>query len=83
MLLENKVVLVTGSTMGIGAAIARRCVEEGAKVMIHGLDEEARAKKLCQELGDAVQYCLADLAYVDSCETIVSETVSTYGKVDA
>ena len=35
--LEGKVAIVTGSTMGIGAAVARRFVEEGARVVIfHG-----------------------------------------------
>ncbi len=50
MLLENKVILVTGSTTGIGEAIARRCVADGAKVIIHGLEEEL-AKEVAQSLG--------------------------------
>ena len=40
MRLQDKVILVTGSTTGIGEAIARRVVEEGARVVIHGRDEE-------------------------------------------
>jgi len=39
MRLENKVIIVTGSTTGIGKAIAIRCVKEGAKVVVHGLEE--------------------------------------------
>ena len=39
--LEGKVIIVTGSTTGIGEAIARRCVAEGARVLIHGLEKEA------------------------------------------
>ena len=42
MLLDNKVILVTGSTTGIGEAIARRAVQEGARVMVHGLEEIGR-----------------------------------------
>jgi len=48
--LKDKVILVTGSTTGIGEAIARLFVREGAQVMIHGrrMDE---AEKLTHELG--------------------------------
>ena len=60
-MLKNKVILITGSTNGIGAAIARRCIAEGAKVMIHGRKEDC-AKKLVQELGSASRYVIADLA---------------------
>jgi NAD(P)-dependent dehydrogenase (short-subunit alcohol dehydrogenase family) len=40
MRLENKVIIVTGSTTGIGKAIASRCVKEGASVVVHGLEKE-------------------------------------------
>ena len=39
MRLQNKVIIITGSCTGIGKAIARRCVAEGAKVVVHGLDQ--------------------------------------------
>jgi NAD(P)-dependent dehydrogenase (short-subunit alcohol dehydrogenase family) len=38
MRLTHKVIIITGSTTGIGEAIARRCVAEGARVLIHGLE---------------------------------------------
>ncbi len=40
MRLQNKVIIITGSTTGIGKAIAMRCVEEGAYVVIHGLEQD-------------------------------------------
>lgn len=51
--LQDKIVLVTGSTTGVGEATARQCVAEGARVMVHGLEEEW-AKAICAELGDDV-----------------------------
>lgn len=78
MLLNNKVILITGSTLGIGAATARRCVAEGAKVMLHGRNEK-HAKDLCKELGDAARYVIADLHQVDSYAKIVDATVDAFG----
>jgi NAD(P)-dependent dehydrogenase (short-subunit alcohol dehydrogenase family) len=40
MRLSNKVIIITGSTTGIGKAIALRCVAEGARVVILGLEDE-------------------------------------------
>ena len=48
MRLQDKVILVTGSTTGIGEAIARRVVAEGARVVIHGRDAE-RGRALVSE----------------------------------
>ena len=43
MRFENKVAVVTGSTMGMGEAIARRLHSEGAAVLLHGLEEKEGA----------------------------------------
>ena len=48
--LEKKVIIVTGSTTGIGKAIALRCAAEGASVVITGLEEEW-GKAVVQEIG--------------------------------
>ena len=50
MRLQNKVIIVTGSTTGIGKAIAIRCVAEGAKVVLHGLEKEW-GEAVLKELG--------------------------------
>ena len=46
MILEGKVALVTGSTSGIGLAIARALAAEGAAVMLNGFGEPAEIERL-------------------------------------
>jgi len=51
MILQGKVALVTGSTSGIGLAIAKALAAEGAKLMINGFGEPAAISRECDELG--------------------------------
>lgn len=80
-LLEDKVVLVTGSTTGIGRAIARRCVDEAAQVMIHGRNEK-RARQLSDELGASADSVIADLEEPDAPQRIVDAVIEQFGRID-
>ena len=81
MLLQNKVVLITGSTTGIGAAIAKEAIAQGAKVMVHGRHAD-RAQALVAELGDNAAYHLADLTDVEVARHLVDATVDHFGRLD-
>ncbi len=82
MRLENKVIIVTGSCTGIGKAIARKCVREGAKVVIHGLDELPGAA-LVNELGstNAVLH-IEDITLDGAPARLIGRAVTTFGKLD-
>ncbi len=82
MRLHGKVILVTGSTTGIGEAIARRVVEEGARVVIHGRDAERGQAMVEQWPGRAV-LALADLADPAAAPQLVDAAVRTFGGLDA
>jgi NAD(P)-dependent dehydrogenase (short-subunit alcohol dehydrogenase family) len=83
MRLENKVIIVTGSTTGIGKAIAIRCVAEGARVLIHGLEEEW-GKEVITELGhEKAVLHIEDISNDGAPERLVDLAIKTFGKLDA
>jgi NAD(P)-dependent dehydrogenase (short-subunit alcohol dehydrogenase family) len=79
--LKDKVVLITGSARGIGAATARLAHERGAKVILHGQTESEQLKKLSKELGGvlAIACDVADKAAVEKSVKLVLEKV---GRID-
>ncbi len=83
MRLENKVIIITGSTTGIGKAIAVRCVAEGAKVIVHGL-EELWGREVVAELGkeNAVLH-IEDLGAEGAQERLVQAALKAFGRLDA
>jgi NAD(P)-dependent dehydrogenase (short-subunit alcohol dehydrogenase family) len=83
--LREKVVLVTGGARGIGAAIARSLVQDGATAVIVDRCEEA-ARALQSELeaaGGSVLVIGLDLTSVENCRHVVDQTIRQFRRLDA
>jgi len=82
-ILENQVAIITGSTSGMGEAIARRFAKEGAAVVINGTNEE-RGKKIEEEIveeGGKVVFYQADVSSASEVEAMVDFAVEQFSEV--
>jgi len=84
-LLTGKVLLVSGATQGIGAAVARAAAREGATVMISGRNAE-RGGQLAEELrggGADAEFVRADISDVVQAQGSVTATIERFGRIDS
>ena len=80
--LQDKVVVITGATSGIGLEIARLSVSEGANVVISGRREN-EGKKIASQLGEKCRFITCDVLHEDQLCTLVEDTFGYFGKIDA
>src|SRR3954451_13388385 len=81
MRLKDKVILVTGSTTGIGEAIAKRVLVEGGFAMFQGRNAE-RGRALATEAGERARFVDADLADPVAPAQVIDATIKAFGKLD-
>jgi glucose 1-dehydrogenase len=85
MKLANKVVLVTGSSQGIGQAIAIRLASEGADIILAGRVDDERLQQsveLVREKGRRVGVVAGDISQAATCQYMIDEGVKQMGRID-
>lgn len=79
---ENKVIIITGASSGIGEETARVLAREGAKVVLSARRED-RLKKLADEIGENAAYLKSDVVNADEMKALVALAKEKFGKIDA
>jgi ketoreductase RED2 len=79
--LADRVVAVTGSTSGIGEAVARRLAACGGSVVVNSARSAAAGRSLAEELPDAL-YVGGDIADPGTAEALVRAAISRWGRLD-
>lgn len=84
--MKNKVVIITGSSIGIGRVMAREMLKMGAKVVLNARNAERLERTHQQLRSEGFEELLAvagDVSKFADCENMVAKTVEAFGRVDA
>src|SRR3954452_19782724 len=83
--MDGKICVVTGSTQGLGAAIARRLAEAGAAGLVTLGRNEAKGRTVAEAITHdtevPVHFVDANLGKVEDCRRVIAEAERVYGKV--
>ena len=79
--IENKVIIITGASSGIGEATAKILAANGAKVALSARRED-RLKKLVIEIGDNAVYFKSDVSSAEDMKDLIAMTKDKFGRVD-
>jgi NAD(P)-dependent dehydrogenase (short-subunit alcohol dehydrogenase family) len=80
--LDQRVVIVTGSTTGIGKAIAERVVAEGGRVVINGLEADLGSAVVAAIGEDRATLWVGDVAAEGAPERLVEAAIARFGRLD-
>ena len=80
--LEGKVAIITGGGLGIGAAIAKAFVNEGAKVLITGRRKEKLEECVAQLPKGSIDCYAGDITKIEDAEAMVNAAVQKFGKLN-
>lgn len=78
---RNKKILITGGGSGLGFYIAKKCANEGAKVIIVGRNKE-KLEEAIKELGTNTSYMIFDVQESEKSEEFMKEVFEKHGKID-
>ncbi len=81
-MLKGKTALVTGSTSGIGLAIAKSLAQQGANIVLNGFGDSAAPKAEVEALGVRAEYHGADMSKPGEIEDMMKFAASRFGRVD-
>jgi 3-oxoacyl-[acyl-carrier protein] reductase len=83
--LTNKIAVITGSSRGIGNAIAKKLAEYGATTVINGTSDASRVERVAEEIKASGHECLgvlADISTQEGVSRLFSTAVEKYGRID-
>jgi 3-oxoacyl-[acyl-carrier protein] reductase len=81
MTLDSKVALITGGACGIGAEIAKKFAQEGAKVALCDVDSDT-GLKTAQDIGEKAQFYQLDIGNEDEVNTTIEKIIKDSTKID-
>ncbi|MFZ9697182.1 MAG: SDR family NAD(P)-dependent oxidoreductase [Ilumatobacteraceae bacterium] len=79
---SGKIAIVTGSSSGIGEAVARRLGELGATVVVNSSSSVESGTAVAGSIGNGAVYMQADISKKDQCERLINDTVAQFGRLD-